>query len=248
MFIDVSIMDDVALIRTLEKGQLSVFTTQQLAVEMSMDISSATVRLNRLVKKGVLQRVMRGRYVLPSVDIIALASNIYTPSYVSLLAAFAYYGTTTQSPKVIDVINPIRSYTLPIKLEKGNFEIRFIKVQPNFIYGYTKFLSDGNAVLIAEKEKAIVDSLLFPQYINLDEAAVCIIEGIDKKKAIEYAIRTKRQSVMKRLGYLLSTKDILCDTKDFPKLSDTFVPLDPRLPRRGKYDKIWRVIINRVIE
>jgi predicted transcriptional regulator of viral defense system len=241
-------MDDIALIRILEKGQLSVFTTQQLAVELDMDISSAAVRLNRLVKRGVLQRIMRGRYVLPSVDIISLASNIYIPSYVSLLAAFAYHGTTTQSPKVIDVINPIHSSILPIKLDKGNFEIRFIKVHPNLIYGYTKFVNDGKVVLIAEKEKAVVDSLLFTQYVNLDEAATTILEGIDKKKTIEYAIRTKRQSVMKRLGHLLSAKDIICNTKDFPKLSDTFVPLDPHLPRRGKYDKKWRVIVNRVIE
>jgi len=248
MFIDISVMDDITLVRNLEKGQLSVFSTQQLTVEMNMDISSATVRLNRLVKKGVLQRIMRGRYVLPSADIISLASNIYTPSYVSLLAAFAYYGTTTQSPKVIDVINPIRSYTLQIKLEKGNFEIRFIKVHPYLIYGYTKSVNDGKATLIAEKEKTIVDSLLFPQYVNLDEAAACIMEGIDKKKAIQYAIRTKRQSVMKRLGYLLSSKDIVFSTKNLPKLSDTYVPLDPSLPRRGKYDKKWRVIVNRVIE
>ena len=241
-------MDDISLIRNLEKTQLSVFTTQQLAVEMDMEVTSAAVRLNRLVKKGVLQRIMRGRYVLPSVDILPLASNIYIPSYVSLLAAFAYHGTTTQSPKVIDVINLVHSSIIPIKLERGSFEIRFIKVHPSLLYGYTKVVNDGKVILIAEKEKAIVDSILFSQYINLDEAATAISEEIDTKKTIEYAIRTKRQSVMKRIGYLLSSRNILSSTKDFPKLSDTYVPLDPHLPRRGNYDKMWRVIVNKVIE
>jgi len=249
MWITISIhMDNLTIIKMLEKKQSAVFTTQQLAVLLRMDINSAAVKLNRLVEKGALERIIRGRYTLPSNPILAVASAIYPPSYVSLLAAFEHYGTTTQSPRIIDVINPVHSGQIPVTIESGRFILRFIKVTPSFMYGYTKTYLGEIAALLAEKEKAIIDSFLFSEYISLDEVAACIQSGINHKKAIDYAMCTNRQTVMKRLGYMLSEEGINCSPKDFGKLSKTYVPLDPKLPRRGKHDKKWRLIINRVIE
>lgn len=230
----------------LERGQLAVYTTQQLAVKMK--IAPATVRLNRLVKKGVLVRVIRGRYTLSSADILATASGMYLPSYVSLLAAFEHYGTTTQSPRVIDVVNPLQSCQISLELESGRFDVRFIKVNKLLMYGYNKIYRAGKAAMIAEKEKAIIDSLILSKYVPLDDIAACIRSDINHKKAIEYARRTGRQSIMKRLGYLFSNEGIACSPDNFSILSKTYVPLDPRHPRRGRYDQKWRVIVNRVIE
>jgi predicted transcriptional regulator of viral defense system len=142
----------------------------------------------------------------------------------------------------------MRSGQIPIKIENGRFLIRFIKIVPSLMYGYTKTYLGGTVALIAEKEKAVVDSLLFSEYIPLDEVATCIKTGIDYKKAVDYAMRTKRQTVMKRLGFMLSKEGIVCSPDDFGALSKTYVPLDPKLPRRGKHDRKWHVIINRVVE
>jgi len=242
------LMDNVALVRNLEKSQLSVFTTQQLAIMMQMNVASATVKLNRLVKKGVLIRIIQGRYILPSADILSIASSIYPPSYISLLAAYEYYGTTTQTPRIIDVINTQRSTTLSLSLETGKFNIRFIKVDRSLMYGYNKIIINGKATMIAEKEKSIIDGLIFSRYVPLDEVFSCIQSISDHTKTIQYAILSKRQTIMKRLGYLLSVQNIKCSPKNFPHLSKTYVPLDPRHPRQGKYEKTWRIIINKVIE
>lgn len=241
-------MDNVALARMLQKGQMTVYTTQQLAVMMGMKINAATVRLNRLVKKGVLVRVMRNRYTLPSADVLAVTSNIYPPSYVSLLAALEQYGVTTQSPRVIDVVNLSRSGKLSLALDSGRFEVHFLKVNRSLMYGYNKIFREGKTAMIAEKEKVIVDSLLFSEYVSLDDIVACIDNDITCKRAIDYARRTGRQTVMKRLGYLLSTRGLECSPDDFSILSRTYIPLDPRQPRRGRYDPTWRVIVNRVIE
>ena len=241
-------MNDLELVKNLEKAKLTVFTTQQLSVILGMDTTSTAVRLNRLVKKGVLLRLMRGRYTLPSSDVFLLASNIYSPSYVSLYSAFEYYGTTTQSPRIIDVINTTTSKELTISVEKGKFDLRFIKTDPLLMFGYIKINQDGKEMIIAEKEKAIIDGLLFSEYVPLDELFSCIMSGIDHKKIIEYAKKTNRQTVLKRLGYLLSTAGIKYSINQFPLLSSTYIPLDPRLPRRGRYDKKWRVIINSVVK
>ena len=241
-------MNDLELTRMLQASESAVFTTQQLVVAMNMKSPPAMVILNRLVNKRGLVRVMRGRYSLPGTNILAVASGIYYPSYVSMLAAFEYHGTTTQSPRVIDVINPVKSSQVPVDIEAGHFIIRFIKVKSSFLTGSSKIFLDGKVSLMAEKEKAIIDSLLFPGYVPLDEVMECIHSGIDAGKIIEFARKTERQSVKKRLGYLLSGVDVHCTPDDLGPLSDTFVPLDPSLSVRGTYDTKWRVIVNRVIE
>lgn len=241
-------MNDLELVKTLEKTRLTVFTTQQLSIILGTDLSSTAVRLNRLVKKDVLIRIIQGRYALPSSDVFLLASNIYSPSYISLYSAFEHYGTTTQSPRIIDVINTITSKKLTISIEMGEFDVRFIKTDPLMMFGYKKLNQNGKELTIAEKEKAIIDGLLYSGYVPLDEVFSCIKSGIDHKKLIKYAKKTNHQTVLKRLGYLLSQAEMKCSIEQFPVLSATYVPLDPRLPRRGSYDKKWRVIINSVIE
>lgn len=238
-------MNDLELTRTLQDSQSAVFTTQQLAVILNMSSELVAVKLNRLVNRGVLIRLKRGLYTLPSTDVLAVASGIYQPSYVSLLSAFDYYGTTTQTPRIIDVINPVRSGKMPLELDAGQYSARFIKVKPSSVTGYKRIYINGIAAQIAEKEKAIIDALIFMNYVPLDETVACIRSGIDSKRIVELAMQTEKQSVMKRLGYILSMNGIDCD---FGMLSETYVPLDPSLPNRGKHDSKWHVIINRVIE
>lgn len=241
-------MDTLTVVKRVQGRQSAVLTTQQIAALLGMSIGSATVKLTRLVEKRVLVRLQRGRYTLPSSPPLAIASSLYHPSYVSLLAAFEYYGTTTQSPRIIDVINPVHSGTLPLNIEVGSFQIRFIKVLPSLIYGTAKIYIGGNAAVIAEKERATVDGLLFPQYVPFDEIVACLRSPLNEKRLLEYGRRTRRQAVMKRLGYLMTTAGIPCSPQRFPKLSATYVPLDPSFPRRGTYDSTWHIIVNRVIE
>lgn len=241
-------MNDYEVTRILQSNQSAIFTTQQMAVAMNMKPAPAMVKLNRLVKKGVLVRVLRGKYTLPGTDILAIASGFYHPSYVSLLAAFEHHGTTTQSPRVIDVINSVKSGRAAIETEEGHFILRFIKVKLSFLTGYERIYIDGKIALIAEKEKAVIDSLLFPGYVPMDEIMECLRSGIDKDKIIELARGTERQSVKKRLGYLMSLADVHCMPTDLGLSSDTYVPLDPSLPVRGTYNNKWRVVANRVIE
>ncbi len=241
-------MNRLLIVKRLELQELPVFTTQQLAVLLGMNVNSTAVLLSRLVRDGVLARVQRGRYCLPSTNLLAVASGIYTPSYVSLWAAFEYYGITTQSPRVIDVINLAHSGRVSLTLEGESFILRFIKTTGSLIYGLNKTYVGNKVAFLAEKERAIIDGLLFTGYVPLDEVVEAVRSGIDVNKAIEYAKRTKKQSVMKRLGYLLTMEGIIFSPHDFGKLSGTYVPLDPSLPKRGRYDRLWRVIDNTVIK
>ena len=241
-------MNRLNIVKTLEAQEIPVLSTQQIGALLGMNIGSVSVLLSRLVKDGILTRVQRGYYCLPSTDIRAVASSIYLPSFISLMAAFEYYGSTTQSPRVIDVINPRFSGTLPISLENGRYVIRFIKTKESLIYGFRREYFGNKIGFIAEKERAIADGLLFSGYVPLDEVVSAIRSGIDGDKLIDYAKKTGRQAIVKRLGYLLSAEGIEFSQEDFGMFSDTYVLLDASLPKKGRYDKKWRVIVNTVIE
>jgi predicted transcriptional regulator of viral defense system len=232
----------------IDEHRAPVFTTQQLSVILDMGPSSATVKLHRMARDGALVRVMRGRYCLPSIHPLAVASGLYIPSYVSLLAAFEYHGTTTQSSRVIDVMNPIRSGSLSVSLDAGPFDITFVHLPTSLIYGHERVRINGKDAFVASKERAIVDGLMLPGNVPLDETVACLRSGIDVDLVVSYARRTGRQVVVKRLGHLLNSERIDFDHDTLGTISETYVPLDPSFPRRGEHDSTWRVIRNRVVE
>jgi len=241
-------VDDLALARKLQSGQLAVLTTSQLSATLGLSIASARVRLGRLVGRGVLLRPSRGRYCLPSAGPMAVASGFYQPSYVSLAAAFEFHGTSTQSSSIIDVVNPVRSGRTTIRLDSGKFTVRFAKVGKRLMFGNLRVFQNGAAASVAEKERAVVDALLLPGRAPLDEAFACIRSGLDDGKAMGYARRTGRQAVVKRLGFLLEKAGIRQELSAAGRISPTYVPLDPAIPRRGAFDPRWRIIENRVVE
>lgn len=241
-------MDALRVTRLLGEHRAPVFTTQQLAMLLDLDPSSTAVKLHRLARDGVLVRVMRGRYTLPSTHPLAVASCLYVPSYVSFLAAFEYHGTTTQSTRVIHVMNPTRSGGLSLSLDAGPYEITFIHLPPALMYGNERVRFNDKDAFVASKERAVVDGLMLPGYVPLDETVACIRSDVDVKRLVDYARRTGRQVVIKRLGHLLTFEGIDFDHEALGTISDTYVPLDPSFPRRGEHDPRWRVIRNRVVE
>ncbi len=241
-------MNRLSVVKMLENMQIPVFTVQQFSAILGKDSAYAAVLLNRMIGANELTRIMRGRFALPDTDILCIASSIYFPSYVSLWKAFEYYGATTQMPRMVDVVCTKRPCVLKIELETGNFQIRFINTASSKIYGIKKVKIEGKIAFIAEKERAIIDSLQYMDYISLDEVYFSMSSTIEPEKIIEYAKRSEKQSVMKRAGYLLEKAGYSCQPYDFGGLSQTYVPLDPKNPKQGKYDPKWRIIVNTVIE
>jgi predicted transcriptional regulator of viral defense system len=238
-------MNRLHIVKQLDSLNLSVFTPTQVASLFDKDIKSTRVLLSRLAKDDVLIRVKRGFYCLPSTNILSVASTLYPPSYISLWASFEYYGTTTQSPQVIDVINTMKSGEKRLSLDEGRFTIRFIQTKKSLIFGFKKVLLNGKTTFIAEKEKAIIDGLLFSRYVPFDEIIETINDGVNLNKIVHFAKLIGKQAMIKRLGYLLDNMGYSCNPKDFNQISTTFVPLDPSLPRNGTYDKTWYIIDNR---
>ncbi len=196
--------------------------------------------LSSLVLKGHLLRLERGKYTLPSImagNPYSVATSITTPSYISLITAFYIYGFTEQVPEIIYVLNAKRGRRI------GN--IRLVKVRPSMMFGY----GGEGGHLVAEPEKAIVDSLYLAKYVPLDETIKALSsEGIDYLKLARYAARAGK-SVAQRLGFLMKFLGIHAGKEASALLSKNtgkgYVLLEPGGGSVLGYDSEWKIRINR---
>ena len=113
-------------------------------------------------------------------------------------------------------------------------------------FGYT----NSGGIIIAEREKAVIDSLLFPKYAGgINQLIRCVEGGIgemNEKRLYLYAIRMGSNSVLRRLGFVLESaglkKGIL--SKLSCRVGKGFQLLDPSLKKRNNYNTKWRLAIN----
>ncbi len=215
-----------------------VFTINDLAKITREKKSYLKVALFRLKKRRLIEEIERGKYALHQHPYITGTHLIFS-SYLSFLSAYSYYQLTTQIPKKIQVV------ALRSKKEMGldNYKIEFIKFPPARMFGFQKERFMDKAVIVAEKEKAIIDSLYLPRYCPLDETFFALEEPLDTEKLINYALRMNSQVLLKRLGYLLELRGIDISTK--VHFNQRYDRLDPTLPFTREKSKKWKLIINR---
>ncbi|MGA1821664.1 MAG: type IV toxin-antitoxin system AbiEi family antitoxin domain-containing protein [Thermoplasmatota archaeon] len=239
-------MNDLEIHRKLSDLETPVFSVSQLKAMLDLDYNGTVVKLNHLVRKDVLLRVMGGVYSLPDTDPLCISSFIENPSYVSLWAALRYHDMTTQTPRIIDVINIKRSKTITVGHSDGSFDIRFIKTGADRMFGYSKGSIGGHSCFIADPEKSIIDCLLYLSYIPIDEVIEAINEQMNMEKLIKYSKMIGRQSLYKRIGFILEENGFDIEPGIFGDLSDNYVRLDPSGDRKGTYNRKWHIIQNGV--
>ncbi|MFW6117658.1 MAG: hypothetical protein ACOC6G_03645, partial [Thermoproteota archaeon] len=99
--------------------------------------------------------------------------------------------------------------------------------------------------LIAEIEKAVLDSLYLPKYAGgYQRIENCIVEGwqeLDTEKLVEYAVKMDNNSLISRLGFLIErnglemSKNLMKDLLDHR--SRTYVPIYSEEEKNER----WRV-------
>lgn len=179
----------------------------------------------------------------PTEDLLALSCRLVWPSYVSLWSALNYYKLTEQAPKEIFLITTSRKQERKL----GEVVVHFVQVDQGRFFGYTRI----DNVCIAEREKAIVDSLLFPRYVSLGEVCKALDaarEEISFEKLIEYSTRMKNASLLKRLGFLMELLNIRLAPRLLKSLRELigkgYSLLDPIRPKSGNYNKRWLLNVN----
>ncbi|MBC7107305.1 MAG: hypothetical protein H5T41_00695 [Methanomassiliicoccales archaeon] len=201
--------------------------------------------LASLERKGIIARVRRNAYALSNdlpKNIFAVATEAIKPSYISFWTALSYYGFTEQQVMVVQLVSTRQFrpfYAAPFRCEVVKFKI-------SKFFGYRKI----DRFVIAEKEKALIDSLSRLDLCGgLSEYAKSLKNAwpsLDKKKFAEYLIKFGNKSVISRIGFLTEHMGLSFPEADrlLPYRSSSFTSLDPRATRTNCYNNKWHIIIN----
>lgn len=222
------------------------FTAQSFADQFALPKPKAYQTLLRLKRAGFIGEVEKGKYVtlgLQPERVLAnpmfIATKIAHPAYVSYWSALHFYGFTEQVPRTLFVATTHRK--TEVHYAEG-YVYHYIHLKPAKFFGYHREMIDELPVLIAEREKAIIDSLDQPRYAGgILEVFKCLAnarEELDREKLIDYANRFGSKSLGSRLGYLLSQLEIPAEGL---VISESAVRLDPSRKPSKTWDTRWRV-------
>ena len=204
----------------------------------------------RLKKGGFVKEVEKGKYILLGFEpehILSepffIGTQILIPSYVSFWSALNFYGFTEQVPKTVFIASTKRKKEFTFE----NVHFKYIKFSPTKFFGYREEKSGELSYLVAEPEKALIDSLDQLRYAGRIEEVFKSLynakEEIDIKKLLGYARLFGNRSLNSRLGYLLGK--IGLEARELkPFISQSYVKLDQTRKRTRVWDKDWHLNIN----
>lgn len=219
---------------------------------------SAQKFLERLQEKGWIKRVRRGRFAViplssgagrtPQLHEFIVAMELVSPAAIAYWSALNHHGMTEQLPRTVFVAtnHPVRR---PPKQVLG-INYKLISLKPAKFFGVAKDWIDEQPFQVTDKEKTIIDGLDLPRYVGgVDEIAKALAgnwASLNEAKLRSYAQRIGNSAVAKRLGFLMETFK-LGDPEALRKaasIAPGFSSLDPTLPRRGKYNRRWGLLVN----
>lgn len=215
-----------------------------------------------LVRKGWLQRLGRGRYLLsPSrhgpdaiadTDPLRFGSRLVSPYYFGFATAAELHGLLPQASRVYYLVTPRRSG----HVGPGVARFRRVHVPSRRFFGFESMVRRGETLSVSDVERTVLDCLARPDLSGgLGGAAKVIASAgrrMDWARLARYLHRLAERSLALRLGFLVES---LRPTVRPPpgwldRLSarpgEPYVPLGrpSEFGRRGLHDPRWHVIEN----
>lgn len=220
-------MYEMKIMRLKEMPVFSVADVSQIV--SGKEYAKKLVR--RLVEKGEIYKIENGRYSFYD-DSFLISCFLVKPSYVTSVSALAYHKLISQIPNEVFCASAKKQKKINFK-EKINF------MKTKYFFGYNLEEYNGFKIPIADKEKAIIDSIGFVPISLIEEA----ISEIDIEKMSEYLIKIDKSSIIKRIGFLLEKKGYEVEELK-NRINKKYILLDPLSSKRGIKNKKWGLIIN----
>ena len=240
-------------IQLLEKLARSgtTFTIDDAITSSNMKKETVWVLLSRLEKRGWIERIERGKYVIIPLSSekgeftlheFVIGSLLVSPSCISYWSALNHHGLTEQFPRTVFIQTTSRKWNQNPQIFGVNYQI--IRLSESKFFGYKKEWIDESEILITDKEKTLVDCLDKP---HLCGGVLEVIKGmknakIEEKKIVQYAVKIGNTGILRRLGFI---SEYLGLDISIPQIKTrNYLYLDPTLPHVGEKIAKWRVINN----
>lgn len=249
----------------LQAGGSYTFSSADLPRTATDSEVARRAALGRLVRKGRIVALRRGFYVIvpleyrtagappPAWWIDPLMTWEERPYYVGLLSAAALHGAAHQAPQEFQVVTdrPLR------EIEAGRHRVRFV-VKTSIAATSTVAVSTPTGTMrVSAPEATALDLVRYAKVAgHLEHVAGVLSELAERMDAAELAAAAEQGpveiAVVQRLGYLLESTGHPNLAKGLWSLVDRSdaarAPLLPELPRRGRVDPRWRLIVNGDLE
>ncbi|MDQ7818424.1 MAG: hypothetical protein RDU14_15460 [Melioribacteraceae bacterium] len=249
------------LLRGLYKNSLSYFSTQDAMGILDQSKEPAIRKLlSNMVKRGLILRIQDGLFnIIPyerEVDEYfpnwhEVAEHLVYPEryYIGFYSALDIYGLITQPSLVEHVVTQKQFF--PSSRNIKDVKYQFITYNEKRFFGYENiWINNYSKVYCSDIEKTIIDSLYLPKYANGISEIIKVLDQVKSKldidKMKEYLERFQVDAVNKRLGYIIESLGILGPLVTYLKkqLSNSYIPLDPSMPKGGSYLSSWKIIDN----
>jgi len=225
----------------LEWQEKKLVTSQDVIDILDCSYAHARKLAHQLERKRWLDRLEAGKYrfipasrgseAVPDMNPLLAGSVLIAPYYYSYATANHFYGFTPQVPATVYIATTKTKGPTEIR----GVEYRFVSLKPSKFFGYRETEVYTAQVVMAEPEKAVVDSLdkmgyaggivevarvvhsslrqdfgeslvLWPRDKGLSRAAQDTTpHRVDLEKLADYALRMESKVLVQRLGYLLET-------------------------------------------
>ncbi len=188
--------------------------------------------LNKHVERGNIFRVKRGLYSVHR-DPFLVSTFAAGQAYISSVSALSYHKLIAQIP------NEVFCGTGK-KAGKLDFFGRINFFHTNQFFGFDMEDYDGFKIPVADPEKAIIDSFSVVPVSIFEEA----VESVNEAKMVEYLKKTKKSSIVKRVGYLMEKNGFEVYGKLSKLMNYKYISLDPTMKPKGKKNRKWGLIVN----
>ncbi len=183
--------------RTIRGSGMPLFSPQDLRHLLNTSEVSIRFLLTRAHKRGDIQKLRRGLYALPdkAPSELEIANALVKPSYVSFHYAMAYYHLIPEA--VYQVASATTRNTRRFQFAGTEYSYRHLKTAA--FAGYKPEQVGGRTVLIAEPEKAFLDSLYLATLGRLTLPERLDAQALDWKRVIKLGRLFGRQDLMTAL-------------------------------------------------
>jgi len=261
---------DLAGLSTQERVIISKFSAAEMITIGPDDViellhctrNTANKILSRLTRKGWLQRLKSGVYSQvplsssipkPAIENAwLLAMDLFKPAFISGWTAAEHWDLTEQIFNSISIVTMVKQKKVDQVIGGVRFQTRTLTEKRFF--GTTKVWFGSNAVEIADPSRMVIDILDSPRFGGGGRHTIDIMRQYwysDKHNPdllFDYAMRYKRGSVFKRLGFLAEevrapvSEEWIQSCRN--NLSKGISNLDPDAPVAGKIISKWNLRIN----
>jgi predicted transcriptional regulator of viral defense system len=218
--------------------------------------------LERLQSKGWIRRIRRGRFAIiplssgedrsPQLHEFVVAMEIVTPAVIAYWSALNHHGMSEQLPRTVFVATDH-----PVRRQPGDVlgvTYKIVSLRPDKFFGVITDWINEIPFKVTDREKTIIDGLDLPQYVGgtseIAKALTVSWKMLDEKKLRKYAAKIGNSAVAKRLGFIMETLGLgnVEALRVSVPLAPGFSSLDPTMPKKGKYNRRWGLLVNAEIQ